>query len=545
MKKVILILFITVFLSSSLLSQNTQLNTKDTVKESAKVDTTGPKYVVYDKYKLPSIFFGIGMMSFHGDIGPKYKKISPLSNFNLGVNLGVDKRFGNTFGVALNLMYGKVSESGIKGVTHLNFESKIFSGDLTLQIHLDNDWFFNKSSRFAPYFLIGVGYLNYNPKLDLLDKDGNSYHYWSDGSIRIGPETISDPDEVKTTKRDNKYETSSGNDGFAFQIPVGMGFKFKLSDKFEGNIFSIYYLTATDKLDNFNFNNNKKFCIMTGKADGYLYSGVGLKYNLGGKKMPKPFIPTDTILPIDLIPQDTIVPQDTLLVIEDTTKSLLKDSIIGLDSTIAFTITPDSIIKPENTIDSLEKGTYYRIQIAALKNKNGIKVYQQNFSIEDKDLRYTVEKGLYKYTLNNYTDLEKAVEDNKIFRKNTGVKSFVVKFDDGKRSVPVQTYRETNVTSQTKADVPTEVTIRFKIQLGSSANKYAKDYYQKRYGINEQIYVERYQGAYKYFYGDFASYKAAKEVNDKFRKKGLDSFIISFKNDRRVSVKQALQQANQ
>ena len=503
-------------------------------------DTGGPKYRSYDKYRLPTVYFGVGMLSFFGDIKSKSSRIGPMGNFNAGVNCGIEKRWGDWFGGSLNIIYGRLSENGIKGNQHFNFMTDILGLDVNCFYHFDNDFVFNKKSLFSPYIGLGLGAVYFDPKGDLLYRDGSRYYYWGDGTIRDKEEGVNYPIGVRVLNRDNVYETKYDKDKsyshIALTIPFTFGVKFKLSDRFEAFLSTTYYSTTSDKIDNYGSNKVSLF----GGNDGYLYSAASLKYNIGGKKAPRIVEIKDSILPLNPVLTDTLLAEDTI-------KKLIEDSVLTI--LISDTIkTPIVIVKDTlskyGKVEPVSKERVYRIQVAALKDPNRVEYYKKTFNIKDEDVYLYLEKGLYKFSINEYKDLNKAVSENQKFRKTYGIRSFVVSFKDGKRIIPPQKYEESNADLSEEGQIG-DVEIIYRIQLGSSSNKYAKDYYKKRYNTDEQIFIERYQGAYKYYIGNYATYKMAKQVNDEYRKRGLDSFIIAFKNGKRCSVRYAKKLTNQ
>jgi hypothetical protein len=225
--------------------------------------------------QLPSIAIGAGILSFNGDVGNGVN-LSSFSRIRGGYNLTIEERIGKYFGVSLNGLYGKLSDSDRGTKSNLNFQSTIMQGDLNLVIHLDNDLIFSRTSVFAPYIFGGIGYLKFDPHGDLKDKNGVNYNYWADGTIRNLSET--DPLAASATliQRDYTYETkltdsTTNYSRGALSVPVGIGFNLKVIRNLSVNVGATYYLTFTDWIDNFK----------AGKNDKYLYANVSIQYNFG------------------------------------------------------------------------------------------------------------------------------------------------------------------------------------------------------------------------------------------------------------------------
>jgi hypothetical protein len=225
--------------------------------------------------QLPSVALGIGILSFNGDVGNGVN-LSSFSRIRGGYNLVIEERIGKYIGVSLNGLYGKLSDSDNTLESNRNFESKIIQGDLNLVIHFDNDLIFKRTSAFAPYLSAGFGYLMFDPKGDLVDKNGIKYNYWTDGTIRNLSETDTNAAASVLIQRDYKYETTlkdsvANYSRSTFAIPLTLGFNLKISDKIGINLAATYCLTMTDWIDNYK----------TGGNDNYVFAHVALKYSFG------------------------------------------------------------------------------------------------------------------------------------------------------------------------------------------------------------------------------------------------------------------------
>jgi hypothetical protein len=247
------------------------------------------------KINLPSIGIGGGIISYRGNIGDN-KVLTPFSSGFMGFNVLIQERIG-FFGFSLNVLKGKVSASERSLARNLNFESPILDASFNLSFHFDNGFILPKTALIAPYLSIGVGYLSFKPKADLKDKDGNYYYYWSNGSIRDISETdLQNKSKAKVITRDYVYETdlpaagdSLNNDNIPYSytsltLPITGGIMFKLSPSFHVNMGASYYIAQTDWIDNVS-TQSKGIRKGTNPHDSYLYTFVGIQYNLGqGKK---------------------------------------------------------------------------------------------------------------------------------------------------------------------------------------------------------------------------------------------------------------------
>ncbi len=232
--------------------------------------------------RLPSISIGTGILSFNGDVG-KGLDISSLTRIRSGFTFGVEQRIGKALGVSLEGLMGKVANSDHNVNSNLNFESPITQGNLSVIFHLDNDFIFKSTSILAPYIFSGISFLKFDPHSDLKDKNGISYNYWADGTIRNLPETTPPPLNTTIIQRDYTYETqlkdpATNYPRTALAIPVGIGFKLNATQHLAVNLVSTYYLTNTDWIDNYK----------SGGNDSYLFAQVALEYKIFKKKKVAP-----------------------------------------------------------------------------------------------------------------------------------------------------------------------------------------------------------------------------------------------------------------
>ena len=223
------------------------------------------------KKRLPSVYIGAGVMSFNGDVG-KGLDISSLTRIRSGYTFGVEQRIGKFIGVSLNGVYGKVANSDHSASSNLNFESPIMQGDLSLAFHFDNDFIFKNSSVIGPYLQAGISFIKFDAHGDLKDKNGTSYNYWSDGTIRSLPEMTPPVTTTPIIQRDYSYETqlTDPNENYkrtTFGVPLSVGFKLNATDLLSFNIAGVYNLTFTDWIDN----------VKSGKSDRYFFGFVSME----------------------------------------------------------------------------------------------------------------------------------------------------------------------------------------------------------------------------------------------------------------------------
>lgn len=234
--------------------------------------------------KFPSIGIGTGVLTYNGEIG-KIMDVSNYSHIRIGAHLNVEKRFNASFGAALNGMFGKVasSERSVIPEGNVNFETTIMQVGLAGVYHLDNNYILKRSSVIGPYASLGIAFLKFNPKGDLMKGD-TKYYYWTDGSIRDLPETSSNFFTSNIIKRDYTYETplvdpTKNYPKATLSIPITIGSRFQLNDNYEASVGATYHLAFSDYLDN----------IKGGAGnDGYLYFSCSITYNFPLKVVDAP-----------------------------------------------------------------------------------------------------------------------------------------------------------------------------------------------------------------------------------------------------------------
>jgi hypothetical protein len=218
-----------------------------------------------------------GGYKFLGDVGKK-NNANFFSDMRLGYNFGVEYRIGKVLGVGLDGIYGKLAGTDNAKTSKLNFQSTVMGGGLNLFAFFDK--LGEKPKDVSPYISAGFGYLLFNPLGDLLDKNGTTYNYWQDGSIRNLTESTTNEPLSTTIKRDYKYETQLKDTVVAyahnsFYIPIGIGAKFNMGFRTSLRIGGTYNLALTDYIDN----------TKAGGNDSWATANVGINIHFG--KRPK------------------------------------------------------------------------------------------------------------------------------------------------------------------------------------------------------------------------------------------------------------------
>jgi hypothetical protein len=240
----------------------------------------------------PKISLGTGMLSFYGDLYSKHYQAPWVSR--VGYDLNVSHRLNRYLQINFNVLFGKLGAFENTPTRHENFQSEIRAGGINLFYDFGN--FIPDQYRIRPWISAGVTSFEFLSKTDLKDKNGETYYYWNDGSIKNMPEGSAGSQNAKDLVRDYKYETDireRNADGFgkyperSFAFPLGFGALMEISPRFDFKIGVQYYLTTTDYVDGIS---NKSVGNRQGtkSKDKFVYSSFALQYDLVADINKKP-----------------------------------------------------------------------------------------------------------------------------------------------------------------------------------------------------------------------------------------------------------------
>lgn len=202
----------------------------------------------------PMLGLGFGLLNYIGDVSHN-EWTNPLVD-NFGLNFGVIQNISPSFGLEFNFIYGRITANEHDNVTprYLNFRTDIF------QASIGGTYNFTRIlpavRKLNPYIGVGISAFNFNPKGDLKDASGYTYHYWSDGTIRNLP---AGSESASVIKRDHVYESDlrqADLDGlgkyslFALSIPFTAGIEFRVSNRSVMRLSTTFNLAFTDLMDN-------------------------------------------------------------------------------------------------------------------------------------------------------------------------------------------------------------------------------------------------------------------------------------------------------
>lgn len=260
------------------------------LKVKEKVPELNQPPALGDVFK-PKISLGAGMLSFHGDLYAKHFQAPWTAR--IGYDLNISQRLFKSVQLNFNILFGKLGANEWNENRQENFQAEIRSGGVSLMYDFGN--FIPDKCRLRPWISAGINSFEFLSKTDKLDKNGNQYFYWSDGSIKNIAEGAPTASLAVNLNRDYTYETDireSNKDGFgkyqerAWAFPIGAGALMKITDRVDLKLGIQYYFTTTDFVDGIS---NKSIGTRAGtkQKDNFVYSSFSLQYDLVIKQKEK------------------------------------------------------------------------------------------------------------------------------------------------------------------------------------------------------------------------------------------------------------------
>lgn len=243
----------------------------------------------------PTIGVGTGMFSFYGDIYTKHFQAPSVSR--MAYDLTLSQRLNDYLQFNFYVLFGTLGaderNAGPNNNRNLNFQSQIRAGGVYLEYNFDN--FLPKNRVVSPFVCLGFESFEFLSKTDVKDSKGNTYYYWSDGSIRNMAQNDANAVNAVIINRDFKYESDIREmnlDGFgkyperSFAIPVGAGVILKLNDFFDFKMGAVMHFTFTDYIDGIT---DKSVGIHKGNSanDNFMMTSIAVRYNFGVAKSKK------------------------------------------------------------------------------------------------------------------------------------------------------------------------------------------------------------------------------------------------------------------
>lgn len=539
----------------------------------------------------PSISLGIGMLAFRGDIRD-YGYGNPLVS-RVGYELMATQRLNDFFFFKFRMMHGKVGISESTVNRNLNFESKLTTGELGLLYNFDN--LLPKKRSVSPYLSVGVAAIEFHSKTDMVDAYGNTYYYWSDGSIMNMDENDPDAANAKRIQRDYVYETDLREQDFdgkgkyperTWGFPVAGGITFHLNKRMDFNVTTTYTYTLTDLIDNVSKASTGEW--VSGvpgnkKNDAYWFNSVSLSYDF--TRESKSSIPDGENEFFDLLaydqddydgdgvidwfdkcpqtPPGVEVDENGCPLDED--KDLVanyKDDELG--TTAGVPVTPKGVELTDEMIlqqylQYLDSAAHYEMAEDAerierkfnigeqFKAKNAVRFVvkvggENGLTPEDMekllaipDVSISTQDGKNYVTVGDYSNVPDAVK-RKIELTKQGINETEVVKKDNEGNL-TSLGDETNnmmvdASSNSSSNEDAEKVI-YRVQIGAFSNKKPKNTFKGQDVL--EFYTS--DNLYKYVTGSSSTYEEAAANRDKLRAMGYEgAFVVAYKSGSRAKL---------
>ncbi|MGB1241139.1 MAG: hypothetical protein ACPG49_01370 [Chitinophagales bacterium] len=223
-----------------------------------------------------------GTMLYYGDLTDDYPRVKHYTEWAKGLTL--DKSLSRASSMRLAFSKGKIRyndrtrnwsgdfvDNNPNFDRGLNFETDLWDAAFSFVFHADNNTMLDDRAFFSPYFTVGIGVTHFDVFGDLLDANGAAYNF------EDNPMLMQD-DDFETDLRKLDMERS-GYDDISLHIPIGLGFKFRLSDRLNLNLETNIKYMFTDYLDDVDARGKDN-----GWNDIYAYTHASLNYNFGYKE---------------------------------------------------------------------------------------------------------------------------------------------------------------------------------------------------------------------------------------------------------------------
>ena len=234
--------------------------------------------------KLPIVSIAPGVFHFLGDIG--YSKLNQPFLSKPGFQIELQLQTKSRLSFAAFLLSGKVFGEETDRNKSLNFKASLVTEGIMLRYDLLNRK--RSDQTLVPYVTVGIEYVIFHTFADLKDASGQTYQYWSDGTVRDIAQSDTAAYRAIKLHRDYTYETDMRDanlDGFgkynqsALSFPVGAGVRFIISPRVSMHLSSVWHLVGSDLIDGVSKagSGERKG---NSKNDKIIFSSVALRYDL-------------------------------------------------------------------------------------------------------------------------------------------------------------------------------------------------------------------------------------------------------------------------
>ena len=543
----------------------------------------------------PKISFGVGMLSFHGDLYASHYQ-APWTG-RVGYDFNLSQRLSKAFQLNFNILFGKLGANEWVSGRQQNFESEIRSGGISLMYDFGN--FINDKYRLRPWISVGINSLEFLSKTDMRDKNGNLYYYWSDGSIKNIDENAANAASAVNLTRDYTYETDIrelNKDGFgkyqerAWSFPVGFGALFKITDRFDLKMGMQYYFTTTDYIDGIT-NNSVGTRAGTKQKDNFVYTSFALQYDLVFKKkdkndtLPDDYFDGIDFLAIDNADSDGDGVKDLIDKCHGTPKDVQVDTFgcpldddkdgvpnyadLELTTPLGMAVNKDGVSlddaywqnwynqytdSGQNVKREIVENVYADKKDSTSKTEDKlytVELARYNGPVPNDEMAYLLSVGDVKssllpdgstvlYTAGTYKEIQNAVKRRDEFIKEGNKNAKIGYFKGGNliemSNDEIAKMMEGNTSTNTEDDTNEfgKDDIVYRVQLGAYKNRISKDIFKKAGTVLELMGDD---GLYHYTTKGFKTIDASAATRADLVVDGYgDAFITAYKDKKRIPL---------
>lgn len=227
---------------------------------------------------MPMVSVDYGSLIFIGDVRNSMNTFGSPAVGNQAIKVNISTFIDNKhyFLATFHFLSGELSAEEYlfsDETMNLNFKTEFIGFGAGTRYHFQH--FLPSELKLKPYVGLGVEVLLPNVHGEFLDKNGQAYHYWPDGSIR----TLL-PGATGTALpmvKNYDFETSLNNQ-MTFGIPIEIGISLKVSQRITFGLGAEYHYTLSDLLDNISQDN---YPMAANKSrDGFLFTKASIQLDL-------------------------------------------------------------------------------------------------------------------------------------------------------------------------------------------------------------------------------------------------------------------------
>ncbi len=545
----------------------------------AQTDSTAT--ISSEKLFRPQVGLNTGLINYFGDVG-SLDGLSQQSQMNWGQSLSLVSPLTDAFSLRAFAFFGKITQEERLTGGNANFSTPIRMGGLSFSYNFDH--FLPEERTIEPYVSLGISTFEFNSKADLMDANGEFYHYWSDGTIRSLAENTPNKSDATILTRDYTYESdlraTDDNTGLPYALrgvsmPIGVGANLKINDFFTLNMGTEFHLSFTDNIDNISDQPNTR-----SGNDHFMFSSIGILYNLHHEKKSPiekssglefdeiefededvdgvadiidrcPFtkegvaideygcpLDTDNDGVADFLDGELTTPEGNLVDLEGVTLTdaaiqniylTYKDSIGNLSYQKSKKETADY---DRNSIKIRGRSKGYRVRIADTENLDGLAI-SKLLSIAD--IRGGEDENGLNYFIGDFNSLQEAYSRMRQLQEMNYETELVYNEFGTFNSVDESELALIEKSSESFYSNPDQTT--FRVQIGAYRYRLSDNIFKE---IDDVLVITGQDGLTRYVSGSFENIKDAAEHRIELLLNGFEgSFVTAYKGGKRISLKEA------